>query len=59
MPKVDGFQVMKEVRVSYPDTDIIITSGEATFKNATLAMRHGVKDFLHKPYIPSELISQP
>ena len=56
MPKVDGFQVMKEVKVTYPDTDIIITSGEATFKNATLAMRHGVKDFLHKPYIPSELI---
>ncbi|MCU7939369.1 MAG: EAL domain-containing protein [gamma proteobacterium symbiont of Bathyaustriella thionipta] len=56
MPKVDGFQVMKEVRTKYPDTDIIITSGEATFKNATLAMRHGVKDFLHKPYIPSELV---
>ena len=56
MPKVDGFQVMKEVRVKYPETDIIVTSGEATFKNATLAMRYGVKDFLHKPYIPSELV---
>ena len=56
MPNVDGFQVMKEVKIKYPDTDIIVTSGEATFKNATLAMRHGVKDFLHKPYIPSELI---
>ena len=56
MPNIDGFQVMKEVKVKYPDTDIIVTSGEATFKNATLAMRHGVKDFLHKPYIPSELI---
>ncbi len=56
MPNVDGFQVMKEVNSKYPDIDIIVTSGEATFKNATLAMRHGVKDFLHKPYIPSELI---
>ncbi len=56
MPNVDGFQVMKEVNMNYPGTDIIVTSGEATFKNATLAMRHGVKDFLHKPYIPSELI---
>ncbi|MCK5649111.1 MAG: EAL domain-containing protein [Gammaproteobacteria bacterium] len=56
MPRVDGFQVMKEVKVKYPDTDIIVTSGEATFKNATLAMRHGAKDFLHKPYIPAELI---
>lgn len=56
MPEVDGFQVMKQVKNNYPDIDIIITSGEATFQNATLAMRHGVKDFLHKPYIPSELI---
>lgn len=56
MPKIDGFQVMKAVKVKYPTTDVIITSGEATFKNASLAMRHGVKDFLHKPYIPSELI---
>ena len=56
MPNVDGFHVMKEVKIRYPETDIIVTSGEATFKNATLAMRHGVKDFLHKPYIPSEMI---
>lgn len=56
MPRVDGFQVMKEVKLKYPNTDIVVTSGEATFKNATLAMRHGVKDFLHKPYVPSELI---
>jgi diguanylate cyclase (GGDEF)-like protein/PAS domain S-box-containing protein len=56
MPKVDGFQVMKEVKSKFPNTDVIVASGEATFKNATLAMRHGVKDFLNKPYIPSELI---
>ncbi len=56
MPRVDGFQVMKEVKLKYPNTDVVVTSGEATFKNATLAMRHGVKDFLHKPYVPSELI---
>lgn len=56
MPNIDGFQVMKEVKIKYPETDVIVTSGEATFKNATLAMRHGVKDFLHKPYFPNELI---
>ncbi|MCW8932320.1 MAG: EAL domain-containing protein [Gammaproteobacteria bacterium] len=56
MPRVDGFQVMKEMKAKYPNTDVVVTSGEATFQNATLAMRHGVKDFLHKPYVPSELI---
>ena len=56
MPRLDGFQVMKEVKDKYPDTDVVVTSGEATFKNAKLAMRLGVKDFLHKPYVPDELI---
>ena len=56
MPRLDGFQVMKEVKDKYPNTDVVVTSGDATFKNATLAMRYGVKDFLHKPYVPDELI---
>ncbi|MCK5667196.1 MAG: response regulator, partial [Thiotrichaceae bacterium] len=56
MPNVDGFEVMQAVHVQCPDVDIVVTSGEATFDNATLAMRHGVKDFLHKPYNPADLI---
>ncbi len=56
MPNVDGFEVMQTVHEQNPTIDIIITSGEATFDNATLAMRYGVKDFLNKPYNPANLI---
>jgi len=56
MPNVDGFEVMQTVHEHNPTIDIIITSGEATFDNATLAMRYGVKDFLNKPYNPANLI---
>ncbi len=56
MPNVDGFEVMQTVHEQNPTIDIIITSGEATFDNATLAMRYGVKDFLNKPYHPANLI---
>ena len=56
MPNVDGYQVMETVQRLYPDTDIIVTSGEATFQSASSAIRHGVKNFLRKPYVPDELI---
>ncbi|MBE9525432.1 MAG: EAL domain-containing protein [Proteobacteria bacterium] len=56
MPNVDGFEVMQAVHERYPTIDIIVASGEATFDNATLAMRYGVKDFLNKPYNPANLI---
>ncbi|MCU7834740.1 MAG: EAL domain-containing protein [gamma proteobacterium symbiont of Taylorina sp.] len=57
MPKVDGFQVMKIAQDQYPDIDIIVNSGEATFDNAALSLRYGVKEFLNKPYNPTELIT--
>ncbi|MCB1751240.1 MAG: EAL domain-containing protein [Gammaproteobacteria bacterium] len=56
MPGIDGFQVMREVKERYPDTDVIVVSGETTFESATEALRCGAQDFLRKPYAPEELI---
>ncbi len=56
MPGVDGYQVMHEIHSRFPDTDIIIVSGESSFNSATLALRYGAEDYLRKPYIPDELI---
>ena len=56
MPKIGGFQVMKEIQVHYSETDIIILSGEDSFENARKAWHLGAQDFLQKPYNPSELI---
>lgn len=56
MPKKNGFQVMKAIHDLYPGTDVIILSGKASFGNAQKAFRLGAKDFLNKPYSPSELI---
>lgn len=56
MPGIDGYQVMREVRENYPDTDVIVVSGETTFESATEALRCGAQDFLRKPYAPEELI---
>lgn len=56
MPGTDGYQVMRRVHEKYPDTDVIVISGETTFESATEAMRHGAQDFLRKPYSPDELM---
>ena len=39
------------------DTDVIILSGESTFKNASKVFKNGALDFLSKPYKTSELKS--
>lgn len=56
MPKKNGFQVMSEINLHYSATDIIVLSGKASFENARQAFSLGAKDFLNKPYDPSELI---
>lgn len=56
MPKINGFQVMKEIQIHYSETDVIILSGEDSFENARKAWHMGAQDFLKKPYNPSELI---
>ena len=56
MPGIDGYQVMREVKEHYSETDVIVVSGETTFESATEALRCGAQDFLRKPYAPAELI---
>jgi len=56
MPGMDGYQVMQQVQDDYPDTDVIIVSGETTFENATEALRLGASDFVRKPYQPDDMI---
>lgn len=56
MPKINGLQVMNEIHHHYSETNIIVLSGETSFENTRQAFRMGAKDFLNKPYKPSELI---
>jgi len=56
MPGMDGYQVMQQVQDGYPDTDVIVVSGETTFESATEALRLGALDFVRKPYQPDDMI---
>lgn len=56
MPEISGLEFLELLKADFPGIDVVIVSGEATFANATEALRHGVHDFLRKPYNPVELL---
>jgi ActR/RegA family two-component response regulator len=57
LPDIDGMQVVKNIRETKPDTQVIVMTGYATSALAVNAMKMGVKDFIAKPFT-EEQISQ-
>lgn len=49
MPGVDGDALLREIRSKWPDTDVVMMTGEATVKTAVEAMRLGAADYIEKP----------
>ncbi|WP_207063308.1 bifunctional diguanylate cyclase/phosphodiesterase [Motiliproteus sp. SC1-56] len=56
MPRVSGFKVLEQIQQHFPDTDVIVVSGEASFDSATRVLRYGAQDFIRKPYSPDALV---
>ena len=54
MPGKDGISLSKELKALY-EVDIIMVTAYQTFEYAQQALRIGVKDYLTKPVIASEL----
>ncbi len=57
MPDMDGLNLAKKIRESYPDVSVIIETGYAEFDYAARAIRWGVSDYLTKPIKKEELES--
>jgi two-component system response regulator HydG len=50
MEKVDGMQILKKCRELYPDTEVVIITGYATFESAVDTMKHGAFYCVAKPF---------
>ncbi len=50
MEKVDGLQILKKVRESWPDTEVVLITGYATLESAVEAMKHGAFYYIAKPF---------
>ena len=57
MPKVDGFEVLKFIKKSYPAIKVIMLTGFADLKNAIESKKLGAEDFVSKPYDLVDLLT--
>lgn len=49
MPKMSGFEVVKEIHSSNPDTPIVVVSGTGVIQDSIEAIRMGAWDYVTKP----------
>ena len=50
MEKVDGMQVLKKCRDTWPDSEVIMITGFATLESAVETMKHGAFYYIAKPF---------
>src|SRR6056297_3408233 len=55
MPKMNGIELLRRVKESKPDLDVIMITGLQEIDTAVEAMKLGAFDYLPKPFDPDEL----
>jgi DNA-binding NtrC family response regulator len=55
MPKMDGLEVLRRVKETHPDIEVIMFTGLAQIETAVNCMKLGAFDYLAKPFEPDEL----
>ena len=56
MPLMNGLEFAKKVKISYPETLIVMVSGFAEFDYAKEAVSIGVLDYILKPVMPKKVM---
>lgn len=49
MPEMDGIEVLKKIKESWPTTEVIMLTGHASIDSAMEGMQCGAYDYLMKP----------
>lgn len=55
MPKMNGIELMKQIKEMMPNIKVIILSGHSEFTYAKEALKYGAVDYLIKPVVAEEL----
>lgn len=55
MPGMDGFELVTRLKQLKPDVPVVMITGYATVETAVKALRHGVDDYVTKPFNIEEL----
>lgn len=57
MPKMDGLEVLDNVKKIDPDIEVIMITGYGTINTAVAAIKKGAYDFVQKPFNLDEILS--
>ena len=58
LPKITGFDVMRELKEQNPGVSIIITTGYLQPELKPELLQAGVKDCIYKPYLVDDLVEK-
>jgi DNA-binding response OmpR family regulator len=58
MPDMSGLDVLKEIRLTWPELPVTLLTAHASLQTALDAIRLGAKDYLVKPIDPEVLVAQ-
>src|SRR5690349_18271992 len=50
MPGMTGIQVLEQLKLTHPECEVILLTGQGTIETAVQAMKLGACDFLTKPF---------
>ena len=57
MPKVNGLDVLKQIKAKYPKLDVVIITGYKSVETATEAVRLGASGYIVKPFKSEEILA--
>lgn len=55
MPGLDGIEVLRRAKRSWPEIRVVVITAHGTVDNAVEAMKLGAADFIQKPFTPDEI----
>jgi DNA-binding NtrC family response regulator len=55
LPGASGLELLKQVRLDYPETTVVVVTAYGTIETAVEAMKAGAYDYVTKPVHPDEL----
>jgi DNA-binding NtrC family response regulator len=56
LPDADGLELLPEIKKQWPETEVIVLTGHASFEAAVLATKRGAYHFIKKPFENQELL---
>jgi DNA-binding NtrC family response regulator len=56
LPDANGLDLLPQIKKTWPDTEVIVLTGEATFEAAVAATKRGAYHFINKPFDTQALL---